>query len=115
MLVTARLPGPLGGHGKPQRSIASSPPSGPWRTTGAIWSGKILGSGGCGEHLLPVDNGSLKERCAHAIVTVQALVRQRCCPTLDGQSQRRSVPDAKFSDRRLAPETDFHRHPRAGS
>ena len=42
--------GTLGGHGKPQRSIASSWPPTPWRITGAFWSGKIPGSGG----MLPV-------------------------------------------------------------
>ncbi len=36
MLVTRRFPGTPGGEGKPQRSMASSRPSGPLHTTGAI-------------------------------------------------------------------------------
>ncbi len=43
--IHSRRPGMPGGDGKPQRSIANSRPSAPVRTTGAIWSGKMPGSG----------------------------------------------------------------------
>lgn len=45
-LLAQRKPGTLGGEGRPQRSMASSRSPAPLRTTGAIWSGKMPGSGG---------------------------------------------------------------------